>query len=815
VAQGARPVVTKKTKASFKEIARTTKRVDKEGDQGKVSTSDTAFRRDAGKVGVKQSNRTQAGTFDADGRQISGRDTNVHAERGVKFGPGGAGGYAALSREDKQVFQNGLSGGSSLGANGTFSFDVRPVSGKTPAQFQIVLTVSVGANVGLSAGADKGKASGSVHAGLEGSISGTFIHTFSAEETAKYLTSLKNHATLSGAKDELDVIQLAAGGSIDDARILLTTLKSGALSVDAVKRLQEGDSASLEAQGKGELGLGASAQRGGIGGKLDVSFSKSGSLKRTVARKGNKVIVTVEVVAGTGSNIGGGLSAAAVSVGVSRAKNEDVGHSVEFELDPNDDATLEERLSQIRGADTADQLRALEARDPAMVGSTTESKLASTTWTPSVGVAGAELALSDTSEYGESIKRTKAGEYKTLTGGHGTGISLGATEGPKATFTETDRLTTTIGPHNRAAGDASTTTTQSDWAGSALSLGEDFDNKPLATTAGLATGGRPVLQNKTEVVGMKLSDADYSAVAAASHDNHAWLQAFIESGMYSKDINDVIALRPTIEAADGDREKIAKALAAFARDNNKTARFVQALVRPAGTSQGGVRYDFPADMPEQEAIYDSLVVDDPLVHPQELAQSGKVKAAIDELNGDLVNLKSLFAKIERYDDKFTDAAAVAEMMNRIGDRETEIRAELRALTQTLQSPAPTTTSDARHPAQVKAPKDSALAQKQAVRNELNDRIDPLIHACLTNRYAERDVFADIETEYQHWYRKADIGYIAGRLKYMEGHLYVEWDKSVVKLREIFKARGDDPEKANEFAPNRDAARQQYNRALKR
>lgn len=812
--QGAGPVVTKTTTPSFKGIAHTTKQVEMEGDRGKVTTFGTAMKRDAGKLGAKQSTRTQTGQFNAQQKQIKGRDTTVYKEGGAIFGPGGAGASGGLGGETKQIHGNGYSTGQSIGAHGQFTVDVKPVEGKTPPQFQVVLTVSLGANVGVSAGAEKGGASGSVSAGLSGSVTGTFAHTFSAAEKEKYLSSLNNHSA-SAAKDELDVVRLAAGGSLDEAKALLTTLQAGALTADAIKRLQEGDSAQLEAQGRGELGLGVSAQGKAFGGKVDVSFSKSGSLKRKVVRKGGKAIVTVEVVAGTGSNIGGAVSAHSVRVGVSRAKNEDVGHTVEFELDLDPkDPVLEQRLGQIRAADTADQLRALEAADPAMVASTTESKADSTTWTPTVGAAGAELAISDTSEYGESTTKTRSGTSKTFTGGHGVGVSIGAQEGPKASYSEIDRVGTTVGPTNRAAGDASTSTTQTDLTGSLLAIGEGFENKPVATTAGLATGGQPLLHSKTEVVGMKLSDSDYDRIAMASLDNHAWTQGFIDSGMYVRELGDAQELQSKIAAANGNRENIARALAVFARDNDKAAHLVQAIVRPAGTAEGGVRYDFPADMRAQQADYDNLVAADPLEHPGVLADSGKVKEAIDELNEDIAKLKSLFSKIERYRDKFTDDAAVAEMMNRIGDREIEIRAEVRALTPRLPAPSPAATSGAKHPPELKSPKSAALDHQAAVQQELSERIGPLVHACINNRYAEQAAFADIDSEYGHWYRKADIAHISGRLTYMRDHLYVEWDQSVAKLKEIDQARGKDPGRDNQFAPDRAAWTQRYNRMLK-
>jgi hypothetical protein len=52
-----------------------------------------------------------------------------------------------------------------------------------------------------------------------------------------------------------------------------------------------------------------------------------------------------------------------------------------------------------------------------------------------------------------------------------------------------------------------------------------------------------------------------------------------------------------------------------------------------------------------------------------------------------------------------------------------------------------------------------------------------------------------------WFSKPDVIVISNRLNELKP-VYEQWDISIGELKAVFTERGDDPGKANQFAPNR-------------
>ena len=148
-----------------------------------------------------------------------------------------------------------------------------------------------------------------------------------------------------------------------------------------------------------------------------------------------------------------------------------------------------------------------------------------------------------------------------------------------------------------------------------------------------------------------------------------------------------------------------------------------------------------------------------------------------------------------------------EMMRRISDRRTKVRAEIRNLSpQSTEKRAPGS-ADAKGKGQApqedteKQAKEREEARK---REERNAKIDDMIPTLLTNREKERANFNAVYEEAkkeQSWFSKPDIYEIVRLLNDLKP-LYGQWDKTVAQLKEVFTERGESSDRANSYGPNR-------------
>jgi hypothetical protein len=71
-----------------------------------------------------------------------------------------------------------------------------------------------------------------------------------------------------------------------------------------------------------------------------------------------------------------------------------------------------------------------------------------------------------------------------------------------------------------------------------------------------------------------------------------------------------------------------------------------------------------------------------------------------------------------------------------------------------------------------------------------------------SRAEEREKFAQIDSEYHHWYRNADPVTVLGILSELRDHVYPQWDKQIEELKGIYKDLGQDPNQALQYGPDR-------------
>lgn len=784
--EAGRKVTTTATTAGWGEVSSKTERFQESGGAGTRSVTGTAVTRGEGNLAVTGGKDVTRGTFDEEGNLQKGTQTGYKAGGGVIAGPEGFGGLGSASAQRTTAYGKGFTTTRSIAGNARVVVNATQVEGADPPRYQLTVTITVGASGTLGGGVgQKGTASGSVS--LTGSITGTFVHRFTAEETRRYLGDLAREGA-GGAEKELRVVDLVARGGVAEARQLLTTLAAPPSAKEAAG-LAEGDQATLEVQ-KGIGGsLGAtSAGRSPVG--AEVSYSRSKSLKRTVARKDGAVLVTVEVVSETAGSIGASGSSGGVGGGLGHGRKTSEGRSVTFRLNPGD-PDYQPRFDRILAVDDAAGLTALASFDPARVEGTGFSAGWSTTLTPKVSIAGAEASISTTHAYAEKVVADAEGRRKQFTGSSGGGVDVGVASGPKLGYRTEQAVTAAVGPDGKATGDVSTTTSETDLGASARALASAADKTPIAGVIGLVTGGTKLLQSRTEVTGMKLSDDDFGAIAAASRERGRWDRAF--RGRVNQSFQEWQRLGRRIAAGGGDREAMSRALAQYASENDQASDAVQAVVRPQGQAEGGVRYDWPSELAKEREAFETIVVGDRVARLRARAAAGAFEEAQAGLNADNARLAKAAGAITAAAERFSDVAAVAEMLRRIGGRQTEIRAELRRLKAALAPGEP-----AAGPAAAIAP----LPDVQAA-EERNARIQSLIPAALTLRERETAIFAEVRGELDHppWYRGPDVISVIQTLNKLRP-LYTQWDALVAELRAVMRERGEDGSRADGYGPDR-------------
>jgi hypothetical protein len=174
------------------------------------------------------------------------------------------------------------------------------------------------------------------------------------------------------------------------------------------------------------------------------------------------------------------------------------------------------------------------------------------------------------------------------------------------------------------------------------------------------------------------------------------------------------------------------------------------------------------------------------------------------MNADVGKLTKLAQKIER-NEKFSDAAAVIEMLRRIGDRLAEYRGEIRKLKKALTpvDEPPRAKSDADAGKDDAAAKEEAKGEADARREERKAKVERVIPALLKARDHERAVFAELDKELNDppWYRNTDAIATIQKLNTLQRE-YEQWDLTVNELKAVFKERGDDEGRADQYAPDR-------------
>jgi len=251
--------------------------------------------------------------------------------------------------------------------------------------------------------------------------------------------------------------------------------------------------------------------------------------------------------------------------------------------------------------------------------------------------------------------------------------------------------------------------------------------------------------------------------------------------------------------ADGDRYKIAKAMAKWQKGRSGRRGDVERLIGDTGVS-----FDFPDEIADQKPIYDALVASDPLATARQLAEQGQSAQALQELAAINDRLAKLLDTIQAHVAGSSAPGKYAEMQRRIGDRRREVRAMIasfqprRLVKPGDPEPAEPTPADFVGPL-TEEQQAANQVRDEADRKEAEEEIKVQIAVCNTNRRIEERAFAAAADELDDFY--IDIVDVFNSLNSLKP-TYVEWDKAVDLLREAYKKAGHSPDQANQYAPNR-------------
>jgi hypothetical protein len=719
--------------------------------------------------------------------------------------PGSIGATAQVGLQATQQHGKGITTGQSVGVTGGVSIDIVEAPDSSPQKYRVTLHVDVGGELGVSAGRES--AGGGARAGISlsgsGSLSASFSHELSADEARQYQAAAQRG--LGGKYQELEVVRLLAANRTDAARSLLEKIKAASGSAEAAQHLGKGGIVQTSAESSVGGGLSAGVGKtGGIGFGVEVGVFRSGKVERTVEERDGRIIVTMTIATEAGRTLGGAVSEGLASVGYSHTGADNRLRAVSFSLDPND-KDFQAKFDSIARVGSIEELDRLRGQQPELAGATTTGEGTSHSDTVSAGFAGVGLQFLQGGSYNEQETRDERGLSHRYEGTGTGGISLTIADTPILSSSTTDTFTADVGPDNTATGETKSERDESSLLGTLFA--------PVAGPAAALAAGKAKPPAPVDQSGAALTDESFGRLSALAEDPSAWLHAW--SGNIPA-VFDWQETREKVLAARGDRNKIARAIAEFESEGSERSGTVE---RALGKT--GIAFEFPEEIANQKPVYDSLIVGDPVGHARDLAERGQEQAALNELNAANDKLGKLAAAIGTSSGAFESPAKFAEMLNRIVDRRAELRAEIRQLSrplvhvgseraETLRAVASKLEIGPPAPGQ----KADAEAAQRAKNTELFNRVSELIQTCTTLRVREQTTFSHVREEMDSWHLDhlgASIE-MAKALTAVKGS-YASWDEAIEKLKASYQELGQEPAKAETFAPDRkqwDAVNAQWN-----
>lgn len=660
--------------------------------------------------------------------------------------------------------------------------------------FRVTTAITLRGGGSFGGQASKGSSGASGNLSASGSLSISYSKWMTAQEKNQYLESVSSGHGAGHA--ESTIIELIASKQQDAAA---EAIKKAKAKMGDRQQGEAGDTEEISVEG--DVSAGAGASRGGsrgVGGHVEISSGKGIRRTRTLMEDG-KELYTVTVTLRSGQSLGGTLQYGAVGGGHTDTRDETRTVYFSFLLDPENTAEYTARKNEILAATSAEELNDLANKHRHLAYGRGQSKAEGKTGTTSFSVFGIGVDVDQSSFYEEGESEDPNGKMRHVRGGAGIGGSgtfLGRRFNPSGT---TDSFTGWVDENNVGGGVTQTENREIDWQKTAGGLA-DAASHPIESAIAVAKG-KPVLKDRVDTVGVNLTDDSFTVIANMAKNERDWFSAWTGKGVSRGSKDDWEATRQLVLAADGDRAKIQQAMAKWEKGDSGRSAEVEKL-----TGNTGVSFDFPDEIIDQKPVYDQLVMNDVLAEPRQLVAEGKTSEAVSRLHELNRRAGELLQTVQMHSGKATDPGKFSTVQNNIAARQKQMRQEIYRLT----SPSAKAAAKAGEPPPepVAAPPPDfvgplSVDQEEAVkaeRKEASETIHTKVGICLVNRDIENKAFAAVVDELDDFY--VSHSFIFEKLNSLKP-MYAKWDEAIAELKAAYPKIGDPPDRANQFAPNRD------------
>jgi hypothetical protein len=703
-----------------------------------------------------------------------------------KFGLGG---------ELSQTKESDDGHGGKTKLSGAFGGKVWVESKKEPDKDEYVVSFHFSGSV--SAGTEverEGKAS--VKGGLSIKTEAEFSisHRFDAEENRRYLADVRRDHP--GDWPELELAGKAMRGDLSGpaAEALLAQVRAQGGTVGALKQMKEGDESEAAQTGEVEAEAGVSLGKGGTGVGVQVGTKLVGSLSRKIAREGGKFVITMRSAKAMGTSGGAGVAIAGGGMNVAVSDTLHSSLEIRFELDERH-PKFDHRARQILAAHSIEDAKSLRVQVKDVPSYETESSGETREQIDSSSVHAVGLDVEKTSDFTKVVSRGPDGsEVEVYSGSNRLGASAKIGDRRVAGGSTTDELTAGSGNDNEGFGETTSTKRESDYGRSLDKIAETMKKGDMGALVGMATGDTKVLQEKVELKGGAFKDDAYQRlIALAAKGEAAWTQGLRAHGWDadSHTMLDWITVRAKIVDADGDRKRIARALAEF-ESGVGTGRHETVRVALGETISA---FEFPESMAARRPLYDSLVIEDPIEPALSGGDEKVVAAKLRSIVGQLDTLrKELTAAHGR--EEFRSKSTYLEMCQRVDTRRAEVR-EAAALVASSAREVEAKAAAAKLPAKerraaiAKAEGASAADAAKTRRDVLAQRVQDLRNNLNESFQAEAAIFKRWEEDLKG--SKAlgflpvgpDLDKLIAHQKQLR-ELYPKWEEDLAAVRALMK-----------------------------
>lgn len=647
---------------------------------GESRTRSRSLERGDGKIGITGKSSTER--TDSAGNETTREGTD---KRGVVAGKDGYGVYGESERSIEHQRANGLKAGAVGGLDGNVTCNVTPIEGTEPPQYQISVTVKLGAKGNVSGGVEKGGVDASVE--LAGAASITMRTTKKLEGAAAkaYVDRITSASggSVSGSEQELAIIATGVTQGWGAARAMYDGVRAQVGNPEATAAMAEGDKHELSTEteagitGKGSIDAGVFAFGGEYGETTTTSDERSMEKKEGGVIEAKRSITETDKDS-TGLTVGVG----GIKGGASFGTSEKYGVGNTFELNP-DDPAFGQMQTELAACKSPQELADFAQRWPQAVKDTTTTTGHGSTQKGNIAlgkVASADVGFDASFE--ESATEDKTGKVtgRTMKGTNSGGIGIGMF-GVNIKASSRETATATVDKDGKASMDLSETRTDTDVNAVLSSLPGMGDKKDPSEQPGMlakVAGGAEKPDTTTQrTEGTLMDDADLHALAAAAQDPDTWNDRCPSPRLRA----DWIAAGAQLRRAGGDSTKIARALTSFVgKDGHGRDEVLNAAIRGNGGTGGGARYELPPGLAHLKPTYKALIMGDVMATIMKAPVTDKGDKSLEVAQGIINQLDQLMASMLSARDSFESAAIHGEMMSRVQVKKAEVVAKMRELT---------------------------------------------------------------------------------------------------------------------------------------